>query len=100
LLIAAHSPMLEVARPRPERWDKPLDAAMSARMVERLLGVPPFAAMDPTAFPRSTPLREILRNDTRVVPFKPGEIIVREGDYGSSALLVLDGQVRATLESL
>jgi Fe-S-cluster-containing dehydrogenase component/CRP-like cAMP-binding protein len=92
--------MLEVARPRPERWDKPLDAAMSARMVERLLGVPPFVAMDPAAFPRSTPLHEILRNDTRVVPFKPGEIIVREGDYGSSALLVLDGQVRATLESL
>jgi Fe-S-cluster-containing dehydrogenase component/CRP-like cAMP-binding protein len=92
--------MLEVARPRPERWDKPLDAAMSARMVERLLGVPPFVAMDPAAFPRSTPLREILRNDTSVVPFKPSEIIVREGDYGSSALLVLDGQVRATLESL
>lgn len=78
----------------------PLDAAMTPRAVERLLGVPPFAAMDHGAFPRSTPLREILRNDTRITPFKPGEIVVREGDYGSSALLVLDGQVRATLESL
>lgn len=92
--------MLEVARPRPERWDKPLDAAMTSRTVERLLGVPPFVAMDPAAFPRATPLREILRNDTRIAQFKRGEIVVREGDYGSSALLVLDGQVGATLDSL
>ncbi|TWT96891.1 putative ferredoxin-like protein YdhX precursor [Botrimarina colliarenosi] len=92
--------MLEVARPRPERWDKPLDVAMTSRTVDRLLGVPPFAAMDPAVFPRATPLREILRNDTRVRQYQPGEIVVREGDYGSSALLVLDGQVRATLESL
>lgn len=92
--------MLEVARPRPERWDNPLDPGMTSRMVDRLLRVPPFAAMDPAAFPRATPLREVLRNDARVVAKKPGEIVVREGDYGSSALLVLDGFVRATLESL
>lgn len=92
--------MLEVARPRPERWDKPLDATMTDRMVDRLLRVPPFVAMDPAAFPRATPLRELLRNDTRVVRYEPGQIVVREGDYGSSALLVLDGQLRMTLESL
>ncbi|MEO0529122.1 MAG: cyclic nucleotide-binding domain-containing protein [Planctomycetota bacterium] len=92
--------MLEVARPRPERWDKPLDAAMTEPTVDRLLRVPPFATMDADAFPRATPLRGLLRNDTRVLQFKPGEIVVREGDYGSSALLVLDGSVRVTLENL
>lgn len=92
--------MLEVARPRPQRWDKPLDEAMSDRMVDRLLRVPPFNTMDPTAFPRATPLRELLRNDTQIANYEPGQIVVREGDYGSAALLVLDGQLRMTLESL
>lgn len=92
--------MLEIARPRPQRWDKPLDETMTARTVDRLLRVPPFNAMDPAAFPRATPLHELLRNDTRVTEYEPGQIIVREGDYGSSALLVLDGQLRMTLESL
>ncbi|QDT70229.1 putative ferredoxin-like protein YdhX precursor [Planctomycetes bacterium MalM25] len=92
--------MLEVARPRPQRWDKPLDPDMTDRTVDRLLRVPPFASMDPEAFPRATPLGGLLRNDTRVTQHEPGELIVREGDYGSSALLVLDGQVRITLESL
>lgn len=92
--------MLEVARRRPERWDKPLDPEMTDQVVERLLRVPPFSAMDHNAFPRATPLTGLLRNDTRVVEYQPGEIIVREGDYGSCAMLVLDGTVHATLDSL
>ncbi len=92
--------MLEVARPRPDRWDKPLDPAMTGRVVDRLLRVPPFMAIDPAAFPRATPLRDLLHNDTRVSHYQPGQIIVREGDFGSSALLVLDGQARVTLDSL
>lgn len=92
--------MLEVARPRPVRWDKPLDAAMTAAIVDRLLRVPPFSAMDAAAFPRATPLRDLLQNDTRLTEYEPGQIVVREGDYGSSALLVLDGRVRVTLDSL
>lgn len=92
--------MLEVARPRPERWDKPLDGTMTESTVDRLLRVPPFNAMDVDTFPRVTPLRGLIRNDTRVITYKPGEIIVREGDYGSCALLVLDGSVRVTLENL
>lgn len=92
--------MLHVARRRPQRWDKPFDPEMSDRAVERLLRVPPFVAMDPAAFPRATPLRELLKHDTRVLNREPGQIVVREGDYGSSALMVLDGQLRVTLESL
>lgn len=92
--------MLEVARPRPERWDKPLSSEIDDAVVDRLLRVPPFSLMDASSFPRATPLRDLLRNDTRIVRFAPGELIVREGDYGSTAYLVLDGQVRATLESL
>ncbi|MEN0109253.1 MAG: cyclic nucleotide-binding domain-containing protein [Planctomycetota bacterium] len=92
--------MQEVARPRPERWDKPLDDAMDDTTVARLLRVPPFASMDADAFPRSAALPDVLRNDTRVREFAEGELVVREGDYGSSAYLVLDGSLRVALDRL
>jgi Fe-S-cluster-containing dehydrogenase component/CRP-like cAMP-binding protein len=46
------------------------------------------------------PLREILRNDVRLVRYAPGDIVVREGDYGHSAFLILSGRVRVVLAGL
>jgi hypothetical protein len=54
--------------------------------------------MDAEKFPKRTPLREILRNDTRILKFRKGEIIVRQGDYGTSAFLILSGAVRVVLK--
>lgn len=65
--------------------------------VERLLGIPPFDRMDPDRFPASAPLGEILRNDTRIHRYRHGDIIVREGDYGNSAFLILSGTVRVDI---
>jgi Fe-S-cluster-containing dehydrogenase component/CRP-like cAMP-binding protein len=53
----------------------------------------PFRDLDPNQFPRSTPLEGVLKNDTRLWRVEPGEIIVRDGDYGNSAFLVLAGSV-------
>ncbi len=39
-------------------------------------------------------------NDTKVRSFEKGDIIVREGDYGNSAFLILSGSVRVVLDSL
>jgi Fe-S-cluster-containing dehydrogenase component/CRP-like cAMP-binding protein len=85
---------------RPQRWDEPFGAEMSDELVQRLLSIEPFVRMDPASFPRTTPLAGILRNDARVVELRDGDLIVREGDYGSSAFLVLHGRVRIALESL
>ena len=63
---------------------------MTDAVVERLLARPEIAAIQASKFPPQTPLREIFRNDTRIVRFKPGDLIVREGDYGNSAFLVLN----------
>jgi hypothetical protein len=41
--------------------------------------------MNAEKFPKRTPLREILRNDTRILKLRKGEIIMRQGDYGTSA---------------
>jgi Fe-S-cluster-containing dehydrogenase component/CRP-like cAMP-binding protein len=83
---------------RPQRWDAAFDAEMTDATVDRLLATPPFSAMNPEKFPKRTPLREILRNDTRVRRFRKGEIVTRQGDYGTSACLILSGEVRVVLK--
>ncbi len=89
-----------ITRLRPQRWDQPYGDDMPPAMVDRLLEVAPFVDMEPRVFPRSTPLRGILLNDTRVVRYEPGQLVVHEGDYGDSAFLVLDGSLRVALDQL
>ena len=85
---------------RPQRWSEPLDASMNGADVSWLRSREPFASMDAKSFPRSMPLDGILRNDCRIIRCEPGEIVVREGDYGNSAFLVLAGSVRVLIDSL
>ena len=85
---------------RPQRWDIPFGETMSEAEVDRLLTIAPFSTVDPTRFPASIPFRGILLNDARLRTFAPGDIIVREGDYGNSAFFVLSGTVRVVLDSL
>ncbi len=82
---------------RPKRWDAPFDPEMSEELVAELLGRPEFSSIDAARFPAAAPLRGILRNDCRISTYKPGELLVREGDYGNSAFLVLSGAARAVL---
>lgn len=92
----AGSHPLETTLPirRPKRWDKPLDPALTQEDAEWLLSLAPLAYLDPTKFPKSTPLVEIIRNDCRACQYEHGDVILREGDYGSSAFLILRGNVR------
>lgn len=83
---------------RPQRWDAPFDPNLTQDDVFRLLNTPPFSRMDPARFPRRTPLADILANDTRLRRFRRGEIITRQGDYGTSAFLILNGTVRVVLK--
>lgn len=74
-----------------------LDRRMRAKDVERILEVPPFSTIDETKFPASKPLRELLQGDARLRTYMPGDIIVRRGDYGTSAYFILRGTVRVVL---
>ncbi len=85
---------------RPQRWSEPMDASMADADVLWLRSREPFASMDARSFPRSIPLEGILRNDCRIKRCEPGEIIVREGDYGSSAFLVIAGSTKLIVDSL
>jgi Fe-S-cluster-containing dehydrogenase component/CRP-like cAMP-binding protein len=83
---------------RPQRWDAAFDPDMSDAAVARLLGIAPFSDMNPEKFPKRTPLPEILKHDTRLRQFRKGEIIVRQGDYGTSAFLILSGTARVVIQ--
>ena len=81
-----------------ERWSVPFDENMVEADVNRLLTLSPFREMDPAAFPQRTPLRDILRFDTRLRRFRRGEIIVRAGDYALTMTgFYLDGSVNIDL---
>ena len=82
-----------VVIPRPSQWDVAFDTAMSDEDVHKLKSIPPFSAMDEEGFPAKTSLDAILKNETRLRSYGKGEIIVRQGDYGSSAFLILSGSV-------
>ena len=83
---------------RPQRWDAVFSPEMTEPQVDRLLQIKPFRDMAPEKFAKRTPLRDILRNDTRISRFRPGEIIMRQGDYGTSAFLILSGRARVVLK--
>ena len=93
-------PQSEVALSRPQRWDVPFGDAMREEDVDELLKIEPFRSMDASLFPAALPLRGILKNDMRVNRYQAGDIVVRAGDYGNSAFLVVQGTVRVVLEGL
>jgi len=84
---------------RPERWDEPFDERpLSDRDVDWILTHAPFSEIDEGDFTGSASLRDILRNDTRIVRCLAGDIVYRTGDYGTSAYFVMTGQVRVVLD--
>ncbi|MDB6115332.1 MAG: hypothetical protein JWQ83_841 [Lacunisphaera sp.] len=87
-----HAPVRRHAAP--ERWDSPFSEEMGDGDVDGLLAHPLFVSTDPARFPASIPLRGILKNDARLRKYSRGEIIVRKGDYGHSAFMILDGTVQ------
>ncbi len=79
---------------RPQRWDQPFSSEMTDEIINRILTFSPFSEIDQSKFPSNATLCDILRNDARVMNYKSGDIVVREGDYGQSAFFVLEGSVR------
>lgn len=81
----------------PERWDKPFSEDMTDVDVNLVLAHPLFLSTDPRRFPSSIPLRGIIKNDARIRRFQRGEVVVRRGDYGHSAFVILDGSAKVLL---
>ena len=71
---------------------------MTDQDVDRVLACEPLRSIDPDKFPPWQPLRDIIRNDTRLRRYRDGEIVVRAGDYGNSAFVVLEGKVHVVIK--
>src|SRR5262249_12372805 len=69
------------------------DPEMTDAVVSRLMSIEPFSRMRLENFPKTLPLRGIVQNDMRLRRFRRGEIVVRQGDYGTSAFMVLSGEL-------
>ncbi len=93
-------PQAPIAIERPQRWDEPFSPDMSDEDVDWVLSKPPFDDIDASKFPPKSSLHDIIKNDTRLIRYSDGEIVVREGDYGNSAFLIMEGTVNVLLESL
>lgn len=82
---------------RPQRWNEPLGSDMRDADVDWLLRIEPFRSMQAEAFSRQLPLRGILANACRILQFQSGDVVFREGEYGNSAFLILDGTLTVLL---
>lgn len=83
---------------RQQQREKLFDEHMRDADVEQLLRIRPFKAMDASLFPAKNSLHKILKTDTRIRRFDAGEVIIRQGDYGDSAFLILTGSVYVSLD--
>ncbi|MDI1318983.1 MAG: cyclic nucleotide-binding domain-containing protein, partial [bacterium] len=82
----------------PERWDVPFSTDMTEADVDLVLSHSLFASTRADRFPASIPLRGVLKNDARIRRLQQGEIVVRQGDYGHSAFIILTGAVRVLIK--
>ena len=87
-----------VTVPKAMQWDVDFGAGMTQQEVKRLLSIPPFSAMDAESFPAKCPLDSILLHETRILRYKKGGVVIRQGDYGSSAFLILSGSVQPVFD--
>lgn len=78
---------------RPTRWDAAFDPNLSDADFEMLMERPEIKSIESDAFPKTVALDGIVRYDMRVNHYNAGDIVVREGDYGNSAFLILQGEL-------
>jgi Fe-S-cluster-containing dehydrogenase component/CRP-like cAMP-binding protein len=81
---------------RPKRWDKPFGEISDAN-IDEILTRPDFKNIDQKRFPSDISLRDIIKNDCRLRQYKPGDLIIRAGDYGGSAFYNVSGKLQIVL---
>lgn len=78
---------------------EPFDDELSEAEIDRVLALPLFRAIDPEQFPAHMSLRKLIRDHARIDQYERGQIVVRKGDYGHSAFIVLSGSVAVATDA-
>lgn len=89
------------------RWSKPF-GDMTEMDILDVLQLDPFRSICSTlerakkpqfvSFGVPVSIYGILKNDTLIRTYKPGEFVIRKDDYGNSAYFVLQGELRAVIQ--
>ncbi len=61
--------------------------------IETVLSCDLFSNIDQDNFPPNRSLEDIVCEHTRLIEYKQSEIIIRAGDYGNSAFLIINGKI-------
>jgi len=77
-----------------EKW---WDPNMSSQEVDRILSLALFKDLDTAKFPVHSSLSANIYKHTRLLNYLEGEVIIRAGDFGNSAFLIVAGNVGAIL---
>jgi len=78
---------------KPERWDHAFDPNMTDADVQEVLTCQAFSPIEQKKFPKTMPLDAIIRNDGAIRHYEPGDILIKEGEYGQTAFFILSGEV-------
>lgn len=74
-------------------WDVQFDPAMTEEAVASLLLREPFVSMDASAFPENSTLADILLHETSLRTIEENQVLIRQGDYGTSAFFLITGKL-------
>ena len=91
------SDSVQIIRKQQQR-EKAFDEHMLLSDVHKLMRIRPFKSMDASLFPANNSLEHILLKDTRIRRLDSGEVLLRQGDYGESAFLILSGTLQSVLD--
>jgi len=76
----------------PDRWLQPFGETLLAdNDLAMAMQIPLLANLSAAGFPPNEPLSAILQHDARIRKFKPGDVVIRAGDYGHSIFFILQG---------
>ncbi|MFQ5785579.1 MAG: 4Fe-4S dicluster domain-containing protein [Alphaproteobacteria bacterium] len=73
---------------------------MTEADIDRVLTLDVFRQIDATQFPENQSLRDIIRNDARIQRYWRGDIVVKNGDYGNSVFVIIEGTARVILDDV
>ncbi len=80
--------------------DDMFDPDMDDEGVDKILNIEPFASIDQKNFPKNNPLKNIIKQHTKLRRYIKNDIIIREGDYGNTVFHIISGSVNILTENL
>ncbi|MAV34304.1 MAG: hypothetical protein CMJ59_02490 [Planctomycetaceae bacterium] len=82
---------------RKTQSDVAFDEGLDEAAIDELVSASAFETLDPE-YRQSARFRATLKAHARVVDVQPGDLVVREGDWGNSAFFILSGKIAVEIE--